>query len=143
MDAAPLDVVYLGVSDVLENRLLHGSRLGIHVPDEHLPVVGNGADVILSVRGPSYAVDCSCVTEKVTRKLRNGNIRNSNMEFNYRLSKSIEECILPDIEDDGSRGVGGDGDQVVGVLLVPGQPQQRRQVRRLVDHRRVLESPKP
>ena len=44
-----------------------------------------------------------------------------------------------DVQDDHLAGVHGHGGQVVGVLLVPGQPQQRRVVRVLVYNGAVLQ----
>ena len=44
----------------------------------------------------------------------------------------------PHVEDDDLARVHGDGGQVVGILLVPGQPQERRVAGVLVDDGRVL-----
>ena len=45
----------------------------------------------------------------------------------------------PDVKDDGFCRVCEDGGQIVGVLLVPAQPHERREIVRLVDDGGVLE----
>ena len=47
----------------------------------------------------------------------------------------------PDVEDDDLAGVHGHGGQVVGVLFVPGQPQQGRVMGVLVDDGGVFQMP--
>jgi len=91
----------------------------VHVPDEGLLVVATGADVIAAVRRPGDAVDDG----PVGLQLHQRDVRH------------------PDVQHDGLLGLGVDGGQEVGVLLVPDDAKQRREVGRLVKDRGVLQRP--
>jgi hypothetical protein len=71
----PLDVVDLGVGQVLQDGVLHGFGLAIHIPNEHLPVICHSAHVVMRVRSPSHGIDRGCVSQMRTGELTHRDIR--------------------------------------------------------------------
>lgn len=101
----PLDLVDLALGGrVGQDGVLDGARHLLDVPDEGLVVVARRADVARAVRRPGDAVHAGAVV----------------VEARHRRARH------PHVQDDHLAGVHGDGGQVVGVLLVPRQPEQRR-----------------
>mmetsp|Transcript_454 Transcript_454/g.1152 ORF Transcript_454/g.1152 Transcript_454/m.1152 type:complete len:382 (-) Transcript_454:162-1307(-) len=119
----PLQLVHLRLRVVCQDGIIDWLGHVRQVPDECLVVVARGADMARGVRRPRKRVD----TLRVALELRGRQRRH------------------PDVEHHDLVGVHGDRRQVVGILFVPRQPQQRHRrpplpVRTFVDDRRVLEA---
>ena len=114
----PLDRVDLPLGGgVGQDGVLDGAGHLLYVPDEGLVVVARRADVAAGVGCPRNAVDAGSVV----------------VESGHGGAGDAH------VQDDDLAGVHGHGGQVVGVLLIPGQPQQGRVRGVLVDDGRVLQ----
>ena len=117
LGGGPLHLVDLAIGRVGEYGVLDGARQLLYVPDERLSVVARRAYVTGGVWRPGDAVDARAVIVQT----RHGRTRRAHVEHDH-LDR-----------------VHGNGRQVVGILLVPGDSQQRIVRRVLVDDGRVLQ----
>merc|ERR1719158_1447118 len=103
LGGAPLDLVDLPLcSCVSQNWVLNCPRHLLDVPDQSLVIVSSSANVTGRMWGPGNSID----TGTVVVQSCNWSARHS------------------DIEDDDFTGIHGDCGEIIGVLLVPGEPQQ-------------------
>ena len=119
MRGVPLQLVDLTLGRKGQDGVLDHQALGRDVPDQRLPVVCNRADVVGRVWRPDNTVQGAVVVHELSHRHPGHS----------------------DVQDDGLVAVCVDGGQVVGVLLVPGQTQQRGQVLAFIQNSGVLQRP--
>lgn len=116
LGGSPLDVIDLSLGCVGQNRVLDGPWHLLDIPDQSLMVIGCGADVTGGVGRPGDAIDTGSVV------VQSGHWGAGNTH--------IQDHHLHPIHSHGS--------QVVGVLLVPAQSEQRVVLGILIDDGAVL-----